>query len=143
MVEEADGGDAVDEVVAVVLGAIIPSVGMIGGRRAGGRRITYLLLGDGVADQVEVDEPGEAAERVEVGELLNVVLGHAERRQRGHAARHVGLDLHEAVACEQQRRHARPRGEVAQDLDVVVREVDALDVLRTWEPWALAMVQAR
>lgn len=71
-------------------------------------------------------EPPKLREYIEVRQLGDGIRREHEVLQVGDRIRHVGLDRGDPVAREQQRRDARRERKVAQGVDLVVGEVDAV-----------------
>lgn len=132
VVEEADGRAAVQDPVSIML-LFSPSAPAT--RRLpytpphatpGAMSATYLFPRDRVLHEDQVGECGECAEDVEVGELGEVVRGQDQGREVRQRLREGGLDVRDAVAGEEDGAQARREREVAEELDVVVGEVDCI-----------------
>ena len=77
-------------------------------------------------------QPREMPQRVQIGELGEVVGGQGQGGQVGEGGRERGLDAVESVAGEEEDAEARGEGEVGEGGDVVVGEVDGVLVLHTF-----------
>lgn len=92
--------------------------------------VTHLLLRDRVVHQHQLRQLGEGRHDIQVRQLGHLVRGQDQVRQVGYRIREGGLDASDAVARKQKRRYPRRQGEVSQDLDIVVGEVDGVEGLR-------------
>lgn len=93
-------------------------------RRGAGSGGAHLLLAHRVLQEDEVREVLEAAERVQVGQLLHAVAREHERAEVGYALTQRGLDRGDAVPGREEGAQARREGEVGEGGYVVVGEVD-------------------
>lgn len=65
-------------------------------------------------------------QRIQIRQLRKIIRRQHQRRQARDRVRDAGLDARDAVARQQQRVQAFRQREVAQDLDVVVGEVNGI-----------------
>lgn len=94
--------------------------------------MTYLLLRYGIVHQHQVRQPRELAQDVNIGELGNVVRRQDEIREVRHGRGERRLNDGDAVPRKEECRDPRREGEVTQDLDIVVGEVDGIVGLALW-----------
>jgi len=71
-------------------------------------------------------QPPKLRQNIQIRQLRNRVRRQHEVLQVGNRIRDIRLDRRNPIAREQQRRDARREREVAQRVDLVVGEVDAV-----------------
>lgn len=103
-----------------------------GAQKQKGERRTHLLLRDGVVHQHQLLQPREPAQHVHVGQLGQLVGREHQVRQVRDRAGERRRDGRDAVARQQQRPDPRGQGEVAEELDVIVGQVDGVLWLKPW-----------
>lgn len=94
-----------------------------------GLESTHLAPRHRVLQQHQVGEFREAAQRLQIRQLADLVLGEDEGVQVRYRPGQRRLHARDAVARQQERLQARAEREVGEVGDVVVREVDAVLVL--------------
>lgn len=85
---------------------------------------SYLFLRDGVVNQHQVCQPGHLGQNIQVRQLRNIVGRENQVSQVRDGLRNRRLNVSDPISRQQQRPYARRQGKVAQNLDIIIGEVD-------------------
>lgn len=85
---------------------------------------SYLFLRDGVVNQHQVRQPGHLGQNIQVRQLRDIVRRENQVSQVWDGLRNRRLDISDPISRQQQRSYAWRQGKVAQNLDIIIGEVD-------------------